>query len=136
VYIFVKRTLIVPELDVLDFPSTEESCQQRVISTVAPQALTLLNGEFIHEQAQAMAERLLREAPGDDTARIVRAYRLAFSRLPSDAEHAAVLEFLARQRKQIAADSPDEKNQEAIARRSLAAFCLVLLNTNEFAYMQ
>ncbi len=51
VYIFVKRTLIVPEMEVLDFPSTEESCQQRVVSTVAPQALTLLNGEFIHEQA-------------------------------------------------------------------------------------
>ncbi len=58
VYVFVKRTLLVPELEVLDFPSTEETCEQRVVSTVAPQALTFLNGEFIHEQAQAFAERL------------------------------------------------------------------------------
>ncbi len=58
VYVAVKRTLLVPELEVLDFPSTEETCEQRVVSTVAPQALTFLNGEFIHEQAHAFAERL------------------------------------------------------------------------------
>ena len=134
---FVKRTLIVPELEVLDFPSTEESCEQRVVSTVAPQALTFLNGEFIHEQAQAFAERLAREAGRDDTARIERAYRLAFSRLPSDDERAAVLRFLDRQRGQIVADSPEDETVEADrpARRS-TALCLVLLNTNEFAYLQ
>ena len=58
VYVFVKRTLLVPELEVLDFPSTEETCEQRVVSTVAPQALTFLNGEFIHEQSLALAARL------------------------------------------------------------------------------
>jgi hypothetical protein len=136
VYIYVKRTLIVPEMDVLDFPSSEESCQQRIVSTVAPQALTLLNGEFIHEQAAAMARRLLEESGGDDSDRIVRAYRLAFSRLPTEAERREILQFLARQRAQIAADAPEEKNADTIARRSLAAFCLVLLNTNEFAYVQ
>jgi hypothetical protein len=135
VYIFVKRTLLVPEMEVLDFPGTEESCQQRVVSTVAPQALTFLNGEFIHEQAQAMASRLAREAPADDSARIVRAYRLAFSRLPTDAEHAAVLKFLAGQRVQIAADAPGQP-AETLDAKVLAAFCLVLLNTNEFAYLQ
>jgi hypothetical protein len=135
VYIFVKRTLIVPEMEVLDFPSSEESCQQRVVSTVAPQALTLLNGEFMHEQARAMAERISRDAPIDEGARIERAYRLALSRLPSPAERVAVLQFLARQRAQIAADAPDEAGQ-AIRIKSLAALCLVLLNTNEFAYLQ
>ena len=84
VYVFVKRTLLVPELEVLDFPSTEETCEQRVVSTVAPQALTFLNGEFIHEQAQAFAERLAREAGSDAAARVELAYRLAFSRPPSE----------------------------------------------------
>jgi hypothetical protein len=135
IYIFVKRTLIVPEMEVLDFPSSEESCAERVVSTVAPQALTLLNGEFIHEQAQAMARRLVRETPADESARIVRAYRLAFSRLPTDAEHAAVLKFLARHRAQIAADGPGQSG-EALDAKALAALCLVLLNTNEFAYLQ
>ncbi|HEX3726981.1 MAG TPA: DUF1549 and DUF1553 domain-containing protein [Pirellulales bacterium] len=134
VYIFVKRTLLVPELEVLDFPSTEETCEQRVVSTVAPQALTFLNGEFIHEQAQALARRLEREAPDDQGAQIVRAYRLAFSRLPTERELTSVLEFLAKQEAQIAADDPAAA--ATAGERALAAFCLVLLNTNEFAYLQ
>jgi hypothetical protein len=136
IYIFVKRTLIVPELDVLDFPGTEESCQQRNVSTVAPQALTLLNGEFIHEQAAALANRLIREAGRDDLARVERAYRLAFSRAPSESERTAVLEFLDRQRGQIVADSPEEETVKSVDFKALSAFCLVLLNTNEFAYLQ
>ncbi len=136
IYIFVKRTLIVPELDVFDFPCTEESCQQRNVSTVAPQALTLLNGEFIHEQAAALANRLIREADRDDLARVERAYRLTFSRAPSESERTAVLEFLDRQRGQIVADSPDEETVKSVDFKALSAFCLVLLNTNEFAYLQ
>ncbi len=136
VYVFVKRTLIVPELDVLDFPATEESCAQRIVSTVAPQALTLLNGEFMHEQAAAMAARLIRETGRDDHARIERAYMLAFGRQPGEQERAAVLEFLDRQRGQIVADSPEGETVKSIDFKSLAAMCLVLLNTNEFAYLQ
>jgi len=103
VYVFVKRTLLVPELEVLDFPSTEEACEQRVVSTVAPQALTFLNGEFIHEQAQAFAQRLSAEAGDASAAQIEAAYRLAFSRSPSEQERASLLEFLSKQQAQIEA---------------------------------
>ncbi len=136
VYVFVKRTLLVPELEVLDFPSTEETCEQRVVSTVAPQALTFLNGEFIHEQSQAFAERLAREAGDDDTARIERAYRLAFSRLPSDAERVAVRDFLAQQQAQVVADANGQATVAAARLQAWTALCLVLFNTNEFAYLQ
>ncbi|MBI3838268.1 MAG: DUF1553 domain-containing protein [Planctomycetia bacterium] len=136
IYVFVKRTLLVPELEVLDFPSTEETCEQRVVSTVAPQALTFLNGEFINEQAQAFAQRVAGEAGDDNAARIERAYRLAFSRLPSEKERATLLEFLARQQQQIEADAKSEPNGEPAKLKALAALCLVLFNTNEFAYLQ
>ncbi len=53
IYVFVKRTLLVPELEVLDFPDTNGTCEQRVVSTVAPQALTWFNGAFIRDQAQS-----------------------------------------------------------------------------------
>ncbi len=136
VYVFLKRTLLVPELEVLDFPSTEETCEQRVVSTVAPQALTFLNGEFIHEQAQAFARRLEREAGADDAARIDHAYRVVFSRLPNDAERTAVLEFLTKQQTQIETDTLGKTTGNAARAKALAALCLVLLNTNEFAYVQ
>jgi hypothetical protein len=141
VYVFVKRTLLVPELEVLDFPSTEETCEQRVVSTVAPQALTLLNGEFIHEQAQAFAQRIAREAGDDNAARIVRAYRLALGRLPTNAELARVLAFLAQQQAQIITDgkvapASNPTAADAARQQALAAMCLVIFNTNEFAYIQ
>jgi hypothetical protein len=136
VYVAVKRTLLVPELEVLDFPSTEETCEQRVVSTVAPQALTFLNGEFIHEQAHAFAERLSREAGSDNTNRIVRAYLLAFSRLPNEQERTAVLQFLAEHSQQIEADTGGKVSGAAAQAQALTALCLVLLNTNEFAYVQ
>jgi hypothetical protein len=136
VYVSVKRTLLVPELEVLDFPSTEETCEQRVVSTVAPQALTFLNGEFIHEQAQAFAERLVREAGADNTNCIVRAYLLAFSRLPNEQERTSLLQFLAQHSQQIQVDTGGKVSGTAAQAQALAALCLVLLNTNEFAYVQ
>ncbi len=134
VYVFVKRTLLVPELEVLDFPDTNGACEQRVVSTVAPQALTWFNGAFIREQAGKFAERLVREAGEDDQARIDLAYRLAFARPVTEAEGATVKAFLVRQAEQIKSDAA---GQPIDARRqALADFCLVLLNSNEFVYMR
>src|SRR5207302_10991569 len=65
VYIYVKRVLAVPELDLLDAPNNADSCEARPVSTTAPQALTFLNGAFAHQQARHFAERLRREV-GDD----------------------------------------------------------------------
>jgi len=137
IYVYVKRTLLVPELEVLDFPNTEEACEQRVVSTVAPQALTFLNGEFIHEQAEAFAKRLMHEAGPDDAARVQRAYQLAYARSAEPRELQAVLGFLEKQRAQIAADLPSGTTDENLVRaKALSNLCLVLLNTNEFAYVQ
>lgn len=150
VYIFVKRTLLAPELEVLDFPDTNGSCEQRMISTVAPQALTWLNGDFIREQARHFAARLANEAGDDDAARVDLAYRLALSRDPTDTERATVRAFLLRHAEQIAADAaaantPPEKtaadkpapDKPLDARQAaLEGFCLVLLNANEFVYIK
>jgi hypothetical protein len=135
VYIFVKRTLLVPELEVLDFPSTNASCEQRVVSTIAPQALTYLNGDFLQEQARFFAQRLIAEAGGDPAAQIERAFRLALCRPANEAERQAALDFLTAQRRQIDEDQPAGERIDG-PRKALEAFCLVLLNTNEFAYLE
>ena len=57
IYIFAKRSLGVPELEILDAPDTTSSCERRTVSTTGPQALTFLNGTFIHEQARATLPR-------------------------------------------------------------------------------
>jgi hypothetical protein len=115
VYIFVKRSLAVPELDLLDVPDTTSSCETRPVSTTAPQALTFLNGGFANEQARHFAARLRREAGDDAAAQVRRAFELALCRLPRDEEMKVSVAFLGGE--------------------SLEAFCLVVLNLNEFVYL-
>jgi hypothetical protein len=114
IYAFVKRGLVVPMLEVLDLADTVSSCPQRQVTTVAPQALSLFNGEFVNQQARHFAARLMREA-GDEPARqLTLAYRLALCRDPTNAELAMMLRFRAVE--------------------PLDQVCRVILNLNEFAY--
>ena len=69
VYIHVKRSLLVPILEVFDLAEADRSSPSRFSTTQPTQALAMLNGAFLNEQAAALSARLLREA--DD-----RAYRL------------------------------------------------------------
>ena len=144
-YVFVKRTLPIPELEVLDAPNTNQGCEQRVVSTVAPQALTYLNGKFMSEQAALLAERLRRETAGppDSTPeqqrgpQIDRLFELTLCRLPTEPERQALAEFLSRQRAQIAADEQAAGRDGAAAeQKALESLCLVVLNSNEFFYWE
>jgi mono/diheme cytochrome c family protein len=69
-----------------DAANPDASAEKRVVSTVAPQALLLLNNEYVQTQARHLAERLAKDVPHDDTARIQRAYQLLFGRPPSNEE--------------------------------------------------
>lgn len=136
VYIFAKRSLAVPELEVLDAPDTTSSCEQRLVSTIAPQALTFLNGEFIQRQAALLAARVQREAGAEARRQVELAFVVALCRPATPAEVRSSLSFLTTQQRQIEAD--DRKSGKASSEaqpKALAAFCLVLLNTNEFAYL-
>lgn len=114
VYAFLKRSMIVPMLEVLDLCDTARSTAQRMTTSVAPQALTLFNGDFVNAQARAFARRLQRQAGPDRDRQIELAYRLALARPPTDAERRKMRAFLERE------------PVEQLAR--------VILNLNEFVY--
>ncbi len=137
IYIFAKRSLGVPEIELLDAPDSTSSCEQRIVSTTGPQALAFLNGAFIHQEARHFASRLVAEAGVRGQDQIERAFLLALSRPPRPEEARAALEFLETQKRQIKRDGAEAKSGrgQADARRAaLEAFCLVVLNTNEFVY--
>ncbi len=131
VYIFSKRSLAVPELEVLDAPDTTSSCEQRDVSTTGPQALTFLNGDFTRERAKRFAERLRREAGEDPARQAALAFEIALGRAATREEVAAAREFLAKQEKQIEQDTAGNAKE-----KSLEAFCLVMLNSNEFFFTE
>jgi mono/diheme cytochrome c family protein len=110
VYGFVKRTLLLPELESFDYTNTTSSVGERSVTTVSPQALLLTNGAFARGQAAAMARRIAGELkPGDggslDERFVTRAYELAVARRPSAAEREIAVAYLARQRSAWAASA-------------------------------
>ena len=144
-YLYSKRNLHLPLLEVFDQPDTLSPCPVRAVSTFAPQALVLLNGPFLQRQSKAFAVRVLREAGSDDAARVERAYRLALCRPPDAEEKRVALAFLAGQtdllrdrlHARLPVGVPDDlpENLDPASAAALADFCLALLNRNEFAYV-
>ena len=86
VYVPVFRNALPELFEVFDFADASVSTGRRDSSTVAPQALYLMNNPFVLEQSKRAAERLLSERHPDDRARIIRAYRLALGRAPTERE--------------------------------------------------
>jgi len=119
IYAVVKRSLTNPLLETLDLCDTARSTAKRTTTTVAPQSLTLFNGEFVNQQARHLADRLEGEAGPDETKHIDLAYRLALGRPPTDREVELMRTFLARAGGGRAA-------REQMAR--------VIFNLNEFVY--
>src|SRR5438445_832192 len=91
VYVFLKRSMIVPMLDVLDLCDTARSAARRQNTSVATQALTLFNGEFVNKQAGYLAQRLRREAGDDWEKQIDLTWRLALARPPEPSQRSAIL---------------------------------------------
>ena len=118
IYIFAKRSLAVPELELLDTPDTTSSCERRIVSTTGPQALTFLNGAFIHEQARHFAVAAHRRGrAASPRTRCERAFALALGRPPRPEESRAALEFLDKQERQIEADAAAAKPSTERRRR-------------------
>ena len=125
IYVSVKRSLQVPILSNHDQADPDNSCPVRYTTTVPTQALGMLNGEFTNEQAVALAERLRKEHPDDVRAQVTRGIRLTTGRIPTSEEVAKDVVF-------IEGLKAKHKLDEA---KTLAQFALMLLNTNEFVYL-
>jgi Protein of unknown function (DUF1553)/Protein of unknown function (DUF1549)/Planctomycete cytochrome C len=128
IYLQVRRSQPLTFLQLFDQPVIETNCTRRETSTVASQALTLLNSDFMTRQADAFAGRVLKEQSADPAG---RAIVLAFGRSPTAKETALFAEFLDRQTQQHAKTQPAPEAR----RRAVADLCHMLLSANEFAYV-
>lgn len=118
VYLIQKRSVPLPFLQVFDLPDTTSSCARRDVTTVAPQALNLLNSDFALRAASEFAARVVREAGAAPAAQIDHAIWLALGRSPTPQEQRKAAAFLA-----------------AEGQGSLPKLCRALLNLNEFVYI-
>jgi hypothetical protein len=137
VYATVKRSMVVPLLEVLDFCDTARTAAKRNVTSVAPQALSLFNGDFMNRQAAQMANRLEKDVGGESEKQIERAYTLTLCRAPEPKERAAMLAFLERETEKRTKDSAEQGKPiapEAARHAALVQLCRVIFNLNEFVY--
>lgn len=116
VYVYRRRSLGFPFFDTFDLPDQNQTAAARNVSTVATQALTLMNNEFVLNQARVFAQRLRDAAPNDLDQQINLAYEIALTRTPS-AREAEVARALVRE-------------------QSLTDLAHVMFNLNEFLYLR
>ena len=144
-----RRSKPVQFLSAFDAPVMQTNCDRRSSSTVAGQALLLMNGDFLLGAARRLAEKALAETavpaasadtgPGSEAGilapAVERAWRRAYLRPPDEAERAAAAAFLADELSILAARGDDTAAPAERRVRALANLCQQLLSSNEFLYV-
>ncbi len=125
IYIHIKRSLIAPELSLFDFPETDTSCEARFNTTQAAQALNLLHGDFMQDQARYLAERVEREAGDDPWAQVNGALRLILLRDPDENTIKDSVKLLNTMQAEHGLNEHD----------ALVQYCLMVYNLNEFVFL-
>ncbi|MCH2212545.1 MAG: DUF1549 and DUF1553 domain-containing protein [Fuerstiella sp.] len=138
-YILVRRNFKFPMFQVFDSPVTSQSCPVRDVTTVAPQALWGLNNGSVFRQAMHMAGRIVQESGSDPRNQVIRAWKLALSRLPDEDETESGLQLLRSleaEESQRLTDPPESLSTAVPERaRSLSKLCLALFNLSEFSFV-
>ena len=129
---FHKRVVQSPLMQAFDGPDAQASCGRRENTTVAPQALALLNDQFVRTRAINFADRVAKEAGADPAAQTRLAWRLGLGREPSASELESGVAFISAQLQQRTARKVDEKTAQKLA---LADFCQAIFALNEFIYV-
>jgi mono/diheme cytochrome c family protein len=114
IYIFQRRSLPLPMMAAFDANAFSESCERRSETTTPLQALSMLNGYLVHEEADRLAATIAEQVGAEPEPQIRQAFEVILGRSPEDQELAQFKRF----------------------EGSLAAMCRVLFNSNEFLYME
>ena len=131
IYLTVKRSRLITAMQSFDAPEPLVSQGTRPTTTVAPQALLLMNSPFVRNWAKAFAERIRNEAGDSMMHSVDKAYEIALNRKPGRLELAEGAAFIAAQTERHR--SSGSKNYEMLA---LTDFAQVVMNLNEFIYVE
>ena len=123
VYIFVKRSLHEPFLASFDWADTDNTCDVRFVTTVPTQTLTMMNSKFLNDSAEALSKRLQEEAESVSK-QVGLAIELATSRPATKQDIDDGVALINK----FKDNGVDEK-------QALQRFCLLVLNLNEFVFL-
>ncbi len=132
IYVQLQRKAVATHLENFDYPQMNPNCVQRRGSTVAPQALHLMNNGMVRRLAEHFARRVHREAGSDSALQIERIYLTALSRPPREEEKTLGLMTLAALEKEWSKHPVDK---DEAGHRALTTYCHTILNSAAFLYI-
>ncbi|MEO2023102.1 MAG: DUF1553 domain-containing protein, partial [Pirellulaceae bacterium] len=128
IYLTVKRSNLIPLLQLFDAPDSIQGIGNRDVTTVPPQALAMMNSPVIRQLAEKFSKRLQAGPEITLENRVGEAYQLALSRQPTESEMAQMVGFIKSQASSYGAT-------DAAMQRALADFCQLVLCLNEFMFV-
>lgn len=134
IYMFHKRVVPLPLFQAFDKPDAQQSCGLRDQTTIAPQALALLNDPFVRSVSLEFADRLLVQSGHDVPKSIDLAFQLTLGREPSAFERIAAKEFIDSQI-HSRSNRASQGLEVEVVRQSLGDFCQAIYSLNEFIYV-
>ena len=133
IYLPVVRSALYEVFTAFDFADPSTLAGQRDQTTVAPQALFMMNSEFVLDQVQPLAQQLLARSDLDEAARTKALYQLAYGRDPSTTEVSRAAGYLAKLRYSL--EQTGVAGTEANV-RAWVSLCRAILSANEFVYVE
>ena len=133
VYIYVKRQLLFPMMELFDSPTTTDSCSVRPESIVPTQALILMNDEFTEDQAAYLAIRSGSQSKLPLMTILDDAHRFALSHKASPQRLNRAFDFV---QQQLESYEDDGLPIEVARHKAITDFCHVLLNSSEFVFVE
>jgi hypothetical protein len=131
IYFMVKRSKLIPMMQLFDSPEPLAGVGDRPSTTIAPQSLMFLNSPQVRGYARRFASHLLEKTGGVNDELIRLSYVSAIAREPSEIEMKSAKEFLQRQQTSYQTDKPSSADTLAVA-----DWCQVLFALNEFIYVE
>jgi hypothetical protein len=131
-YLPIVRNNVYAALALLDYPDAAVSSSDRATTTIAPQALLMLNSDLVSQASAGLADRILSPSEPDD-ARIASLYRLVYSREPTAGEVAAAQSLLRDANDVLLTTESDADKRSRLAWEAL---CHSVLVANEFVYVR
>ena len=131
IYLTIKRSRLISAMQTFDAPEPLVSQGKRPTTTVAPQALLLMNSPYVRDWAGAFSKRIMYGSGESVMHAVNNAYAMALNRKPTRLELAEGAAFIAAQTERHR--NSRSENPEALA---LTDFAQVVLNLNEFIYVE
>ena len=128
VYLTVKRSSLIPMLQLFDAPDSIQGIGHRDVTTVPPQALAMMNSPLVRQLAEKFAKRICAVPNTSPDQLVSEAYALALSRPPTDTERQQMIGFI---NTQAASYGGTDKAREL----AVADYCQMMLCLNEFLFV-